>query len=173
MLAENVDEGLRPLRQGARGRPPGRGEGGGRRIPPGKPLVECVEVVDDRYAEAVERLLGGIYVIEGPEERPVQRLRAVTRQGLRLTRTSLSLRPGGSSPRCTRLAAERERLDALKAGTRRDALRPAEEDLHASQRMERLPPPRAEPLSPCRSPVRQTLLAHGALRRLTAVEDLS
>ncbi|MGB3682174.1 MAG: AAA family ATPase, partial [Rubrobacteraceae bacterium] len=35
--------------------------------PPGKPLVECLEVVDKAYEEAVGRLLDGIYVVEGPE----------------------------------------------------------------------------------------------------------
>src|SRR3712207_7175976 len=44
----------------------------------------------------------------------------VTRAGLRLTRTSVSLRPvGGGFTREARLAAELARLDALKKGDRK------------------------------------------------------
>ncbi len=35
---------------------------------PGKPLLECVEILNARHAEAVERLLGGIFVVESPGE---------------------------------------------------------------------------------------------------------
>ena len=86
--------------------------------PPGRPLLECVEVLDPRYAEAVRRLLDGTYVVERPDESPhVNGYVAVTRDGLRLTRTSVSLRrAGGGCTREARLAAALERLDALKNG---------------------------------------------------------
>ncbi|MGB3682484.1 MAG: hypothetical protein WA990_08345, partial [Rubrobacteraceae bacterium] len=87
---------------------------------PGKPLVECLEVVDKAYEEAVGRLLDGIYVVEGPEvetNAPQNGHVAVTREGLRLTRTSVSRRAAeGRFVREARLAEERERLDALKNG---------------------------------------------------------
>ncbi len=86
--------------------------------PPGKPLLECLEITDHSYAEAVERLLGGIYVVDDPEgNAPQNGYVAVTRDGLRLTRTSVSRRDAeGRFVRETRLAEERERLDALKRG---------------------------------------------------------
>ena len=85
---------------------------------PGKPLLECVEVLDARYAGAVERLLGGIFVVENPSDgADVNGYVAVTRDGLRLTRTSLSLRPAlGSFAREARLSSERDLLKTLKDG---------------------------------------------------------
>jgi chromosome segregation protein len=85
--------------------------------PPGRPLLECLEITDRGYAEAVERLLGGIYVVDGPESAPHNGYVAVTRDGLRLTRTSVSRRAAeGRFVREARLAEERDRLDALKSG---------------------------------------------------------
>jgi chromosome segregation protein len=83
---------------------------------PGKPLLECVEILDARYAGAVERLLGGIFVVESPSEgADVNGYVAVTRDGLRLTRTSVSLRPAlGSFAREARLSSERDLLKTLK-----------------------------------------------------------
>ncbi len=86
--------------------------------PPGRPLLECVQVVEDRYADAVGRLLGGIYVVETPVAgAPANGYVAVTRDGLRLTRTSVSLCRGeGRFVREARLRHELNRLDALENG---------------------------------------------------------
>ncbi|CAN5667028.1 chromosome segregation protein SMC [soil metagenome] len=86
--------------------------------PPGKPLLECIEVVVGRYSESVERLLGGIYVVESAAHgAPGNGYVAVTRDGLRLTRTSVSLRPSeGRFVRQARLAEEKSHLEALKNG---------------------------------------------------------
>ena len=86
--------------------------------PPGKPLLECVEILDDRYTESVESLLGGIYVVESPENAaPSNGYVTVTREGLRLTRTSVSLRSHeGRFVREARLLAETQRLERLKNG---------------------------------------------------------
>ncbi len=87
--------------------------------PPGRPLAECVEVLDLSYEEVAARLLAGIYVIEGTTEpgwsAPSNGHVAVTREGLRLTRTSAS-RPNedGEFVREARLAEEEARLDVLK-----------------------------------------------------------
>ena len=119
VLAENLDEGMKLLSSTERVavrldaqmiRTNGAASG--------KPLLECVEVVDGRYAEAVERLLAGIFVVERPDQGShVNGYVAVTRDGLRLTRTSVSFRAGwGSFAREDRLSDEREHLDALKEG---------------------------------------------------------
>ena len=86
--------------------------------PPGKPLFECLEVVDDVYAEAVERLLDGIYVVDEPANNaPQNGYVAVTRDGLRLTRTSVSRRAvEGRFVREARLSEEKARLASLKSG---------------------------------------------------------
>jgi len=93
--------------------------------PPGKPLRECVEVLDGRYAAAVARLFDGHFVVEGEDPAPSNGYVAVTREGLRLTRTSAS-RPAveeGHFARAARLRAEEERLghltDVLGADLRR------------------------------------------------------
>ena len=85
---------------------------------PGTPLTECVEVLDGRYAGAVERLLGGIFVVDRPGDGANMNGHvAVTTDGLRLTRTSVSRRPGpGNFAREARLGAELELLEALKNG---------------------------------------------------------
>ena len=119
VLAANVEEGLRLLsgteRVAVRLDAQAIASNG---APPGKPLLDCVEVLDPTYTEAVRRLLDGTYVVEKPGERPfVNGYVAVTRDGLRLTRTSVSLRRGGGGfAREARLSAELERLDALKTG---------------------------------------------------------
>ena len=119
VLAENLDEGMKLLsdvepvavRLDARAM-----EGNG--ALPGKPLIECVDVLDARYDEAVRRLLTGIFVVERPDDGAnANGYVAVTRDGLRLTRTGVSLRPGpGNFAREARLAAWMEHLEALKNG---------------------------------------------------------
>lgn len=86
--------------------------------PPGKPLFECLEVVQDGYAEAVERLLEGIYVVDEPTDNaPQNGYVAVTRDGLRLTRTSVSRRAvEGGFVREARLTEEKNHLDSLQSG---------------------------------------------------------
>jgi chromosome segregation protein len=85
---------------------------------PGKPLIECVEILDARYDEAVRRLLTGIFVVERPYDGAnANGYVAVTRDGFRLTRTGVSLRPcPGNFAREKRLAAWMEHLEALKDG---------------------------------------------------------
>jgi chromosome segregation protein len=174
VLAENVDEGVRLLSSTERVAvrlDAHRIEEDG--LPPGKPLVECVEVVEERYAEALERLLGGIYVTEDPEKNaPGNGYVAVTREGLRLTRTSVSFRPGESGfTREARLSVELERLDALKKrpGDVLYALRAGISE--ASGRLERLAgavqraSARADRASRAR-----VLLAREARRRAAAIE---
>ena len=119
VLAENLDEGMKLLsdaepvavRLDARAMESNGGL-------PGKPLIECVEVLDARYDEAVRRLLTGIFVVERPGDGAnANGYVAVTRDGFRLTRTGVSLRPGpGNFARETRLAAWMEHLEALKNG---------------------------------------------------------
>ena len=91
---------------------------------PGKPLLDCVEILDASFADAMERLLGGAYVLEGtgdgtngiPNGVPKSGYDiVVTRGGLRFTRTSARRHtPEGDFARQTRLAGEEKRLDALK-----------------------------------------------------------
>jgi chromosome segregation protein len=119
VLAENLDEGMKlvsdaepvAVRLDARAMESNGGL-------PGKPLIECVEVLDARYDEAVRRLLTGIFVVERPDDGAnANGYVAVTRDGFRLTRTGVSLRPGpGNFARETRLAAWMEHLEALKDG---------------------------------------------------------
>ncbi len=117
ILAENLDEGVRLLSETdpVALRLDAEHAGGDG---PGRPLLECVEVIDGRYAGAVERLLGGIFVVERPAEGA--RLNghvAVTTDGLRLTRTSVSMKSAaGNFAREARLDAELDLLDALKNG---------------------------------------------------------
>ena len=119
VLAENLDEGMKlvsdaepvAVRLDARAMESNGGL-------PGKPLIECVEVRDARYDEAVRRLLTGIFVVERPGDGAnANGYVAVTRDGFRLTRTGVSLRPGpGNFARETRFAAWMEHLEALKNG---------------------------------------------------------
>jgi chromosome segregation protein len=85
---------------------------------PGVPLFECVEVSDRRYEEAVERLLAGVYVTEGtPVEPPANGYVVVTRDGVRLTRTSVRLRMEESGLSLgARLSAEERRLQGIEPG---------------------------------------------------------
>ncbi|HJQ28967.1 MAG TPA: hypothetical protein VJ827_06475, partial [Rubrobacter sp.] len=119
VLAENLDEGMKLLsdsepvavRLDARAM-----EANG--TVPGKPLIECVDVLDARYGEAVQRLLTGVFVVERPDDGAnANGYVAVTRDGFRLTRTGITLRSGsGNFAREVRLAAWMEHLEALKNG---------------------------------------------------------
>lgn len=82
----------------------------------GRPLIECVEVVGEELSEPVERLLSGIYVVEGPEQAEnINGWIAVTHQGVRITRTSISHgSTEGEFIRRARLDRELQRLKALK-----------------------------------------------------------
>ena len=119
VLAENLDEGMKLLSHAepVAVRLDARAMAANGNVP-GKPLAECVEVTDGRYAEAVQRLLTGIYVVERPGDGAnANGYVAVTRDGFRLTRTGVSLRPGsGNFAREARLAAWTEYLEALKNG---------------------------------------------------------
>ena len=119
VLAENLDEGMRMLSEADPVALRLDAEGVHTDHPsPGKPLSECVEVLDGRYAGAVGRLLGGIFVVDRPEDGANANGHvAVTTDGLRLTRTSVSRRAEqGSFAREARLAAELELLETLKNG---------------------------------------------------------
>ena len=175
VLVANVDEGMKILsktervivRLDAR-----RVEGGD--LASGKPLVECVDILDGRYAEAVERLLGGIYVTEEPEKSaPANGYIAVTREGLRLTRTSVSLLPTHDSfAREARLSGEVERLDALKKGPGETLYYLRERISDASWRIERLGT-RVHRVSDLADRAHRTrvLLAREAARRHTTAEE--
>ena len=119
VLAENLDEGMKLLSHAepVAVRLDARAMAANGNMP-GKPLVECVDVTDQRYAEAVQRLLTGIFVVERPGDGAnANGYVAVTRDGFRLTRTGVSLRPGsGNFAREARLAAWTEHLEALKNG---------------------------------------------------------
>ena len=119
VLVENIDEGIEFLSGDSVERvivrldaeaPPKNGAS------PGKSLLECVEILDSSYTEAVERLLGGAYVLTGDDRKAPESGHdvAVTREGLRFTRTSASRHVPGTLYRQARLAAEKERLDLLK-----------------------------------------------------------
>ncbi|HEV2743496.1 MAG TPA: hypothetical protein VGV91_10095, partial [Rubrobacter sp.] len=117
LLAENLDEGVRLLSETdpVALRLDAEHAGG---AGPGRPLLECVEVLDGRYAGAVERLLGGIFVVDHPGEGVgLNGHVAVTTDGLRLTRTSVSMKSAaGNFARGARLDAEMDLLEALKNG---------------------------------------------------------
>jgi chromosome segregation protein len=119
VLAENLDEGMKLLSQAepVAVRLDARAMEANGNVP-GKPLAACVEVTDGRYAEAVQRLLTGIYVVERPDDGAnANGYVAVTRDGFRLTRTGVSLRPGaGNFAREVRLAAWTEHMESLKNG---------------------------------------------------------
>jgi chromosome segregation protein len=119
VLAENLDEGMKLLSNtepvAVRLDAKATTAGG---VAPGQPLIECVDILDARYDEAVRRLLTGIFVVERPYDGAnANGYVAVTRDGFRLTRTGVSLRPGsGNFAREARLAAWMERQEALKNG---------------------------------------------------------
>jgi chromosome segregation protein len=120
VLAKTLDEGMRLLSEAPAERVVVRldAEGVSKNGElPGKPLLDCVEVLDSTYMEALERLLDGIYVLEEPDwTGPNNGYVAVTRDGLRFTRTSasrLAVRSGNFARRA-RLLREEERLGALK-----------------------------------------------------------
>jgi chromosome segregation protein len=119
VLAENLDEGMKLLSHAepVAVRLDARAMAANGTVP-GKPLVECVDVTDQRYSEAVQRLLTGIFVVERPGDGAnANGYVAVTRDGFRLTRTGVSLRPGsGNFAREARLAAWTEHLEGLKNG---------------------------------------------------------
>ena len=119
VLVENIGEGIEFLLENSVERvivrldaeaPPKNGAS------PGKSLLECVEILDSSYTEAVERLLGGAYVLKGDDRKAPESGHdvAVTREGLRFTRTSASRHVPGTLYRQARLAAEEERLGLLK-----------------------------------------------------------
>ncbi len=84
---------------------------------PGTPLLECVDIVDERFSDSVERLLGGIYVVDDAESNHLTNGHvAVTKEGIRLTRTSVSLAASGGFAREARLAEGMEFLEDLEAG---------------------------------------------------------
>ncbi len=84
---------------------------------PGIPLLDCVDILDERFSDSVERLLGGIYVVDDAESNHLANGHvAVTREGIRLTRTSVSLVESGGFAREARLAAGMELLEELEAG---------------------------------------------------------
>jgi chromosome segregation protein len=176
VLAQNVDEGLKLLSSSERVAVRLDAERVDEdELSPGTPLVECVDVVEERYAEAVERLLGGIYVIEQPGKiAPVNGYVAVTREGLRLTRTSVSLGSGGGGfAREARLVAELGRLDALKQGLEVTLYRLREKLSDAALRHEQLATT-VQTLSALADRTSRTraLLARETRRRRTAAEDL-
>jgi chromosome segregation protein len=176
VLAENVDEGMKILSNTERvivRLDAGRVEGGD--LASGKPLAECVDILDGRYAEALERLLGGIYVTEEPEKSaPANGYVAVTREGLRFTRTSVSLMPTRDNfARQARLSGEVERLDALKKGPGETLYDLRQRISDVSWRIERLGT-RAQRVSDLADRAHRTraLLAREAARRHTvAVES--
>ncbi len=141
VLAENVDEGIKLLSEAERiairldaHRMDAHGS------LPGTPLLDCVEILDRRYSEAVSRLLEGIYVVErAGRSAPSNGYVAVTRDGLRLTRTSVSLPNGGGSfVREARLSEASERLDAIQTGPS-EILRETRRELSGlSERQDRL-----------------------------------
>jgi chromosome segregation protein len=173
VLARNVEEGLRVL-------------SGDERVavrldagvvaphspaPPGRPLLECVEVLDRRYAEPISRLLDGTYVVEEPAASShVNGYVAVTRDGLRLTRTSVShRRSGGGFARERRLASALESLDAIKSGPGETLYDLTESAAEASRAAGRAAARESELAALSRRSRRATaLLAEGAGRRLAA-----
>ncbi|MDQ3913085.1 MAG: AAA family ATPase [Actinomycetota bacterium] len=122
VLVENLSEGIKFLAGNRKERVVVRLDA--ERVPDnesslGKSLLDCVEVLDPSYAEALRRLLGGIYVLEEADRRAPENGYdvAVTREGLHLTRRSVSRRaPDSNFVRRARLAEEEKRLEALKIG---------------------------------------------------------
>ena len=144
--------------------------------PPGKPLAECVEVLDPSYEEVAGRLLAGIYVLDGATEpglsAPSNGHVAVTREGLRFTRTSAS-RPAedGEFVRAARLAEEEARLDVLKNRMGEELYELREEISSRSRRLDDLSS-RGEALRALLSRTARAgrLLVSGAERRARGAE---
>lgn len=124
VLARDLDEALTILDGEASlavrldARSLGGDEGG-----PGRPLADCVEILDDERGDSLRRLLAGIYVADDARSSaPENGYVVVTREGLRLTRTSASSvaradeAEEGEFVRGARLEAERRRLEALRSG---------------------------------------------------------
>ncbi len=88
--------------------------------PPGIPLIDCVEILEERYREPITHLLSGFYVTKTPNEKlPLNGLVAVTPDGLRLTRTTVSRRPkNGSFAREAQLEKARRLLHDLEGEPR-------------------------------------------------------
>ena len=93
----------------------------------GRPLADCVEILDHERDASLKRLLAGIYVVDHPRAAvPENGHVAVTREGLRLTRTSacnISRAEGaeeGEFVRGARLEAERRRVEALRDGPEKE-----------------------------------------------------
>jgi chromosome segregation protein len=175
VLAENLDEGMKLLsdaepvavRLDARAM-----ESNGSL--PGKPLIECVEVRDARYDEAVRRLLTGIFVVERPGDGAnANGYVAVTRDGFRLTRTGVSLRPGpGNFARETRLTAWLGHLEALKNGPGETLYELRETVSGVSNRLENLAGTVGKVTGLADRTARaRALLSRGARRRKTAGEN--
>ena len=119
LLATDLDEGMKLLSETERIAVRLDAEGVESENPPGRPLLKCVEVLDNRYSDAVERILGGIYVVEDPDvdAAPNNGYVTVTRHGLRLTRMSVSLaNAGGRFELQARISHEEKRLAALEDG---------------------------------------------------------
>jgi chromosome segregation protein len=96
---------------------------GGEGADPGRPLIDCVEILDGERGDSLQRLLAGIYVADDARSSaPENGYVVVTREGLRLTRTSASNAARadnaeeGEFVRGARLEAERRRLEALRSG---------------------------------------------------------
>jgi chromosome segregation protein len=122
VLVENLSEGIKFLSENRKERVVVRLDA--ERVPevltsPGKSLLDCVEILDPSYTEALRRLLGGICVLEEADHRAPENDYdvAVTHEGLHITRRSASRRgPYNNFVRPARLAEEEKRLEALKIG---------------------------------------------------------
>ncbi|CAN5147478.1 chromosome segregation protein SMC [soil metagenome] len=176
VLVENIGEGLEFLSGDSSERVIVRLDAeatSGNGVSPGKSLLECVEVLDGSYAEAIERLLGGAYVVEGGDRATPKSGYdvAVTREGLRFTRTSASRHAPGALARQACLTVEEERLGALKNRIGEDLYDLREAVASASRRLEGANA-RAEALSSAmaRTPRVARLLASEVGRRVRKVE---
>ena len=173
VLATDLDEGIKLLSETERIAVRLDAEGvEDERIPPGRPLLECVEIVDERYTEAVGRILAGVYVVDGPDVAPNNGHVAVTRRGLRLTRTFVSLAgSGGRFELQALLSNEERRLAALESGPGETLLRLQENVANAASGVERLSR-ESEALRSLTDRTRRVsaLLAREALRRVEKAE---
>ncbi len=173
VLARDLDEGITLLSETERIAVRLDAEGvEDERTLPGRPLLQCVEIVDERYAEAVERILAGVYVVESPDVAPNNGHIAVTRRGLRLTRTFVSLASsGGRFELQSLLSNEERRLATLESGPGETLLRLQENVVNAAGGVERLSR-ESEALRSLTDRTRRVsaLLAREALRRVEKTE---